>query len=97
MTDKPTDAGTDEHGYGAGPWWTELGTVGAVGLIVLGGVAAAWVFLGLPGFEENPASGYYQAAKVLAVGTVLAGSALLSRRRNRDRATEGDVDEPERA
>ncbi|MFE2285570.1 LPXTG cell wall anchor domain-containing protein [Streptomyces sp. NPDC059443] len=40
-----------------------------------------WVFLRLPGAPENPATGYYQAAKVLAVGLVLAGSSLLSRRR----------------
>ncbi|MFA7764433.1 hypothetical protein [Streptomyces sp. NRRL S-448] len=35
----------------------------------------------LPGTPENLATGYYQAAQVLAIGLVLTGSALLGRRR----------------
>ncbi|MFD7441056.1 hypothetical protein [Streptomyces sp. NPDC059909] len=87
MTDKDVEQ-TDERGYDAGPWWAELGTLGAVALIVFGVLAAAWVFLRLPGTPENLATGYYGAAKVLAIGLVIAGSALLGRRRTRAAATE---------
>ncbi|MFI7358269.1 hypothetical protein ACIBTP_30645 [Streptomyces avidinii] len=80
MTDKDVEQ-TDERGHGPGPWWADLGTWGAVGLIAFGVLAAAWVFLRLPGTPENLATGYYQAAKVLAIGLVLAGSSLLGRRR----------------
>ncbi|MCZ4123484.1 hypothetical protein [Streptomyces sp. H39-S7] len=80
MTDKDVEQ-TDERGFGPGPWWADLGTWGAVGLIAFGVLAAAWVFLRLPGTPENLATGYYQAAKVLAIGLVLAGGSLLGRRR----------------
>ncbi|MET8623862.1 hypothetical protein ABZW30_08930 [Kitasatospora sp. NPDC004669] len=95
MSDKDVEQ-TDEQGYGLGPWWMELGTVGAVALIVFGGLVAAWVFFRLPGTPENLATGYYQAAKVAAVGLVIAGSALLGRRRTRTAAVE-ETYEPERA
>ncbi|MGW4440615.1 hypothetical protein ACWELO_33645 [Streptomyces sp. NPDC004596] len=49
---------TDEPRHVAGPWWADLGTWGAVALVVLGGVAAAWVFLDLPGAPQEPAFGY---------------------------------------
>ncbi|WP_406003426.1 hypothetical protein [Streptomyces sp. NBC_00829] len=87
---------TDERGYDTGPWWAELGTLGAAALIIFGGLAAAWVFLRLPGAPENPATGYYQAAKVVAIGLVIAGSALLGRRRARVAVAE-ETNEPERA
>lgn len=87
MTDKGVEQ-TEERGYGTGPWWVELGTVGSVALIVFGGLVAAWVFFRLPGTPENLASGYYQAAKVAAIGLVMAGSALLSRSRARPAAAE---------
>lgn len=77
-----TDERADERTHGPGPWWAGLGTWGAIGLVVFGVLWAVWVFLRLPGAPENPATGYYQAAKVLAVGLVLAGSSLLSRRRS---------------
>ncbi|WP_328297842.1 hypothetical protein OG389_08455 [Streptomyces sp. NBC_00435] len=80
MTEKDVER-TDERGYDPGPWWAGLGTWGAVGLIVFGGLWAVWISLRLPGTPENPATGYYHAAKVLAVGLVLAGSSLLGRRR----------------
>ncbi|MEJ8632712.1 MULTISPECIES: hypothetical protein [Streptomyces] len=80
MTDTDAEQ-TDERSYGPGPWWADLGTWGAVGLIAFGILSAAWVFLRLPGTPENLATGYYQAAKVLAIGLVLAGSALVGRRR----------------
>jgi hypothetical protein len=95
VTDKDVEQ-TDERGYDTGPWWAELGTLGAVAMIIVGGLAAAWVFLRLPGAPENLATGYYQAAKVVAIGLVIAGSALLGRRRARAAATE-ETNEPERA
>ncbi|MGI5468619.1 hypothetical protein [Streptomyces sp. CA-132043] len=75
---------TDEHverRYDAEPWWAGLGAVGAVGLIVFGAVLAVWVFFRLPGTPENLAGGYYGAAKVIAIGLVVAGSALWGRGR----------------
>ncbi|MEU9012034.1 hypothetical protein AB0D12_20100 [Streptomyces sp. NPDC048479] len=95
MTDKDVEQ-TDERGYNPGPWWTELGTWGAVALIVFGGLAAAGVSLRLPGAPEELATGYYQAARVVAIGLVTAGCALLGRRRARAAATE-ETNEPERA
>lgn len=95
MSDKDVEQ-TDERGYELGPWWMGLGTVGAVALIVFGGLVAAWVSFRLPGTPENLATGYYQAAKVAAVGLVIAGSALLGRRRARTAAVE-ETNEPERA
>ncbi|HCA88153.1 MAG TPA: hypothetical protein DEQ61_23425 [Streptomyces sp.] len=87
MTDKDVEQ-TDERGYGPEPWWADLGTWGAVALIVVGGLAAAWVFFRLPGTPEELAAGYYQAAKVVAIGLVIVGSTLLSRRRAQAAATE---------
>ncbi|MER6386082.1 hypothetical protein [Streptomyces sp. NPDC001250] len=94
MADKDVEQ-TDERGYDPGPWWAGLGTWGAVALIVFGGLAAVWVFFRLPGTPEEPASGYYQAARVIAIGLVVAGGTLLSRRRARTAATE-ETNEPER-
>ncbi|GAA1993161.1 hypothetical protein [Kitasatospora viridis] len=79
---------TEERGQAAGPWWAELGTWGAVALIVLGGVAAVWVSFRLPGTPEELASGYYQAARVVAIGVVTVGVTLLGRRRARAAAVE---------
>lgn len=42
----------------------------------------------LPGTPDESASGYYGAAKVIAIGLVLAGSTLLGRRRTRPTASE---------
>ncbi|MEV0694021.1 hypothetical protein [Streptomyces sp. NPDC050388] len=78
----------DERGHDLGPWWAGIGTWGAVALIVIGGLAAAWVFFRLPGTPGESATGYYQAAKIVAIGLVIAGSALLGRRRARAAATE---------
>ncbi|MEX2969928.1 hypothetical protein [Streptomyces sp. C184] len=95
MADKDVEQ-TDEQGYDPGPWWAGLGTWGAVALIVFGGLAAAWVSFRLPGTPEELASGYYQAARVIAIGLVIAGGTLLSRRRARTAAAE-ETNEPERA
>jgi len=82
--DTGEDAGQGPVGE---PWWAGTGSGGAVALIALGVLAAVWVFFRLPGVPQNPATGYYQAAKVAAIGLVIAGSALLGRR---SRATAAD-------
>ncbi|MFD8327939.1 hypothetical protein [Streptomyces lydicus] len=87
MADKDVEQ-TTERGYVPGPWWAELGTWGAIALIVFGGVAAAWVSFRLPGTPEELASGYYQAARVIAIGLVTVGCTLLGRRRARAAAIE---------
>ncbi|MEU4925892.1 hypothetical protein AB0G54_05185 [Streptomyces yokosukanensis] len=93
MADKDVEQ-TDERDHAPGPWWAGLGTWGAVALIALGGLAAAWVFFRLPGTPERPASGYYQAARVATVGLVIVGCTLLGRRRGRAAATE-ETNEPD--
>ncbi|GGV26145.1 hypothetical protein GCM10010277_07530 [Streptomyces longisporoflavus] len=95
MTDKH-DEQSDAREYGPGPWWEDLGTWGAVALIAFGGLAAAWVFLRLPGTPQDMAVGYYHAAKIIAIGLVIAGSALLGRRRTGTGAAE-EPNEAERA
>ncbi|MFE0464981.1 hypothetical protein ACFW1A_37580 [Kitasatospora sp. NPDC058965] len=95
MADKDVEQ-TDQQGHAPGAWWADLGTWGAVATIVLGGVAAAWVTFRLPGTPENLASGYYGAAKVVAIGLVAVGGTLLSRRRARTAATTEETSERER-
>ncbi|KJK57501.1 hypothetical protein [Saccharothrix sp. ST-888] len=95
MADRDVEQ-TEERGYAPGAWWAELGTWGAVALIVFGGVAAVWVSFRLPGTPEELASGYYQAARVVAIGLVTVGFTLLGRRRARAAAIE-DASEQERA
>ncbi|MER6283442.1 hypothetical protein [Streptomyces sviceus] len=87
---------TDGRGDGPGPWWADLGTWGAVALIAFGALAAAWVHFRLPGTSEEVAPGYYQAARVITIGLVIAGGTLLGRRRDRAAAAE-ETQEPERA
>ncbi|MGW2212019.1 hypothetical protein [Streptomyces sp. NPDC001781] len=79
---------TGEPHHVVRPWWAGLGTWGAVALIVFGGVAAAWVFLGLPGAPWEPASGYRGAGRLIAIGLVMVGCTLVSRRRRRAAAGE---------
>lgn len=94
MTDKDVER-NDEQSHPQAPWWAGLGTPGAVTLIVLGGGAAAWTFLApaaglswLPFTPDEPATGYYQAAKVVAIGLVILGTVLLGGRR-RGASSEG--------
>ncbi|WP_314177832.1 hypothetical protein [Streptomyces winkii] len=94
MTDKNVEQTGEQHPQA--PWWAGLGTGGAVTLIVLGAVAAAWTFLApaaglswLPFTPEEPATGYYQAAKVVAIGLVILGTTLLGRRGRTAAAEEG--------
>ncbi|WP_447040512.1 hypothetical protein [Streptomyces sp. DSM 118878] len=89
MTDNGVER-NDEQPHAPDPWWAGIGTWGAVGLIVFGASAAAWVFLGLPGTSEGSPTAYLGAAKVAAIGLVIAGTALLGRRRTQ--ATDTDTD-----
>ncbi|MFE4214521.1 hypothetical protein [Streptomyces sp. NPDC056844] len=82
MTHKDVER-TDERGYGPEPWWAGFGGWGAVVLIVVGVTGAAWVFLRLPGTPDELWTGYHQAAKVVAIGMVIAGTTLIGRRRAR--------------
>ncbi|MFJ8918247.1 hypothetical protein ACIREK_02125 [Streptomyces sp. NPDC102415] len=80
---------TDERGHGPEPWWAGFGGWGAVLLIVVGVTGAAWVFLRLPGTPDELWTGYHQAAKVVAIGMVIAGTTLMGRRRARAEGAEG--------
>ncbi|MFJ1708842.1 hypothetical protein [Kitasatospora sp. NPDC088346] len=80
---------TEKRGHVPAPWWAELGTWGSVALIVIGAVAAVWVWLRLPGAPEELASGYYQAARIVAIGLVTVGCTLVGRRRARADAVDG--------
>ncbi|MFJ8825330.1 hypothetical protein ACIREE_26565 [Streptomyces sp. NPDC102467] len=65
------------------PWWGGLGLVGAVALVAIGAGLLLWLVWG--GSDAADAwSQYYGAAKVLAIGCVIAGATLLARRRERD-------------
>ncbi|MEV6507336.1 hypothetical protein [Streptomyces sp. NPDC051642] len=74
---------SDDQSHPAAPWWWGLGPIGAVGLVVLGIAAALWSFLHLPGTAGNQAVDYYRASRVVAIGLVVAGTALLGRIRTR--------------
>ncbi|QPP10224.1 hypothetical protein G4Z16_31615 [Streptomyces bathyalis] len=97
MNDKDVEK-TGEQAHPQAPWWAGLGMLGALTLIVVGGIAAAWTFLApaaglswLPFTPDEPATGYYQAAKLVAIGLVILGTALLGRR-----SRTAVADEPEK-
>lgn len=78
---------TGDQAHAPAPWWAGLGKRSAVVLIVLGGAAAAWIFLGpaaglpsLPFLPDEPATGYYQTAKIVAIGLVILATVLIGRR-----------------
>ncbi|MFC9283001.1 hypothetical protein [Streptomyces collinus] len=87
MDDKAVER-ADEPDHIAGPWWTDLGTWGAVALIAIGAIATAWVFLRMPGTPQERALGYHGAAKLIAIGLVSVGCTLMGRRRARLTASE---------
>jgi hypothetical protein len=83
-------------GDGTGPWWSELGPVGGVVLIVVGVAAAVWTFLKLPGTPDFASPAYYGAGRALCVGVAVAGAALFTRSRTRSsRADETPDEDPE--
>lgn len=63
------------------PWWAGLGLVGGVVLVAIGGALLLWLMWG--GTDGDGWSPYYGAAKVLAIGVVIAGTALMTRGRAR--------------
>ncbi|MFG3657586.1 hypothetical protein [Streptomyces sp. NPDC047706] len=66
-------------------WWAGLGPVGGVVLLLTGLGVLLWIFLDLPGARGPHLS--YEAAKIVAIGAVVAGTTLLARRRkDRDAA-----------
>ncbi|MDJ1138419.1 hypothetical protein [Streptomyces iconiensis] len=71
----------------ASPWWYRLGPVGAVLVILFGAGLALWLFLGLPGSDQdNQPQLYLGAAKVIAIGLVVGGTSMLGRLRSRARS-----------
>ncbi|WP_433858006.1 hypothetical protein [Streptomyces kronopolitis] len=87
MPDKDVEP-TDERIHPPEPWWADIGAWGAIAMTAFGALLAAWVFLRLPGTPPEPAYGYYGASKVIALGLVIVGSTLLTRRRARATSTE---------
>ncbi|WP_326689121.1 MULTISPECIES: hypothetical protein [unclassified Streptomyces] len=69
--------------FGPEPWWADLGAVGGLVIAVLGVVAVVVLLLGVPGLPQGSWTSYYQWAKVVAVGAVVAGTTMFSRRRNK--------------
>ncbi|SER00451.1 hypothetical protein SAMN04487983_101087 [Streptomyces sp. yr375] len=68
-----------ELGAAPEPWWSEIGGPVGGGLLVLAGIGLLlWAFLGRSG-SDIPL--IYQAAKIVAVGLVVAGTTLAARRR----------------
>ncbi|OON81389.1 hypothetical protein [Streptomyces tsukubensis] len=78
MTTDSRKKATKEDHFDA-PWWWGLGPIGAAVLVLIGIVGALWLFLRLPGTPEEPTTNYYGVAKVVAIGLVVGGGALLAR------------------
>ncbi|WP_245979411.1 hypothetical protein [Streptomyces diacarni] len=79
---QPTEAA---RGAEDDAWWSGMGPVGGAVLIVLGSVGALFLFLG-PWQPDDHLGIAFGFAKVVAVGLVVAGTTLLSRRRGTDGA-----------
>ncbi|MFE0760322.1 hypothetical protein ACFW4X_06330 [Streptomyces smyrnaeus] len=79
MTDEQSEQRHQQRADAA-PWWAGTGPVGGVVLILLGVGAGLALFLG--GFDsQDELTQLHGAAKVVAVGLVVAGTTLLARRR----------------
>ncbi|WP_327294662.1 MULTISPECIES: hypothetical protein [unclassified Streptomyces] len=62
------------------PWWAGLGRTGGVLLVAAGIALLLWLLLtGKTAGDDWTL--YYRAGKILAIGCVVAGTGLLSRRR----------------
>ncbi|MFD0416005.1 hypothetical protein [Streptomyces sp. NPDC127108] len=76
------------------PWWAGLGAVGGVVLVLLGVGGALVLFLG--GFDvEGHLAVLHGAAKLVAIGLVVAGTTLFARSRGVGGGGTGDHDEAE--
>ncbi|MFJ1897012.1 MULTISPECIES: hypothetical protein [unclassified Streptomyces] len=83
----------DEHdrseAHPEAPWWWGIGPVGAVLLIVAGIAGTLWVFVWSDAADDTTAG--YQTSRVIAIGLVILGAAVLERfRSRRPRATESE-------
>ncbi|MFJ9041834.1 hypothetical protein ACIRF8_35370 [Streptomyces sp. NPDC102406] len=65
------------------PWWAGLGPTGGVVLVAVGLALLLWLVWGGTSATDDWYQ-YYGAAKVIAIGCVIAGTTLLARRRERD-------------
>ncbi|QHC23935.1 hypothetical protein [Streptomyces sp. GS7] len=81
MSEEKRDS-ADRDGLGGGPWWAGLGPVGGAVLIVAGLALALFffLFLGRSGSEQHLRV-LLGAGKIVAIGLVLVGTALIARRR----------------
>jgi glucose dehydrogenase len=80
---------TDDRRFHTGPWWWGLGPVGGIGLVV-----AVWLRLSGAGASGDQAGVYHQAAKVIAIGVVVAGGAMVERHRARASRTDEEGQQP---
>ncbi|MBT2413330.1 hypothetical protein J7I94_22660 [Streptomyces sp. ISL-12] len=67
------------------PWWAGLRPVGGAAVLAVGAALLLWLVLSGKSFDEDWAS-YYGAGRVAAIGCVVAGVSLLTRRRGDDPA-----------
>ncbi|MBO8192758.1 hypothetical protein ITI46_13930 [Streptomyces oryzae] len=77
-SERPDQPSQQPTGYG--PWWSELNAVGGIVLILLGIGTAVFLFLG-PWKPQEHLGVLHGAAKIVAIGLVVAGTALMARRR----------------
>jgi len=85
VSDAQREPETDIPPVGLEPWWAGLGPVAGGGLVACGGALLLWLLLRGSGVEEHWGQ-YYGAAKVAAVGLVVAGTTLVARRGAKGRA-----------
>ncbi|MEU8705115.1 hypothetical protein [Streptomyces sp. NPDC048565] len=85
----------DQREMGAGPWWVDLKAWGGVVLIAFGALAVVWLFFRLPGAPEGLGTGYYSAAKVIAIGLVIVGSSTLTGLRRGSGDADTDTEKPD--
>lgn len=79
-----------EQELGTAPWsWGDLGPVGGIVLALSGTGLLLWGFLGR---TSSSPSLIYQAAKVVAIGLVIAGTTLVARRRGSSQRPDAETE-----
>ncbi|MFI9614564.1 hypothetical protein ACIHCM_23355 [Streptomyces sp. NPDC052023] len=86
MRSEQQQNGTRDQEVPGEAWWAGLGPVGGVILLLAGLGVLVWIFLDLPGARGPHLS--YEAAKIVAIGAVVAGTTLLARRKKGGDAAE---------
>ncbi|MEU6392322.1 hypothetical protein [Streptomyces sp. NPDC046939] len=81
MGQREQDRGAEAPPTADAPWWAGLGPLGGVVLVAIGLALLLWLVWGSAAGDNW--SQYYGAAKVLAIGSVVAGTTLLARGRER--------------